>query len=726
MTSKKMFLWLDLLILSPIIISIIFLPGAHYPFGIGKVLFFEVVVGLALILKLFLVKKNEWHFPKIQWGIPTAFVVFVMALTISALFGVDIQNSFFGNTYRILGVVFYFFLVIWLFLLIPVLKNPQRRKQALYAWVGVSAFVGCYAFGELVGWVPKFGNAWERSSFTLGNPIMLAGALMIPIFICFGLILEAKKKRTKIWLVLAILSMLLGMYASGTRGGMLGIIAGLGVFLGYLFFQDQKNRKRNVLFFLGGMFVCILVFFGARNFSAPENIAYRLTHFEGQNVSDRLAYWNLAVQGWKEYPVFGVGYQNFSRVADQNYQNKNINRENIWIDKVHNQMLEWLVTGGSVTLGAYLALLMTVLLVMAKRVQTHFGGILIAALVGHEIQNAFAFYSSTSLVHVVLLFAFVVALSGDVLEKTSHQISFIGKRFLMGGILMIEIFYFGWFLFPTVRQQITRLSAIEQMDANPIAAGKLIESNRNHWFVFDSIVDQRIFLDGLKILAKQEDHSKEAQDMASSALMAGKLAVAQHPFHARAWYEFGRNYSMNAEIYQQPVFPEAYLVAQHVLDLAPFRDEGFLLLAGLSVQDNDIEQAIVYAKKALEVTTEKPKVLFQIGQYYGFLGDIKEGSSVVLQAAKLSTSSLGDIGQYAWAIDYFVEQKDFASVVVLYEQAYVADSSQTQILPNLAASYAAVGRFQEAVETARLLKQLDPNMTAQADQFISQIQEILP
>ena len=720
---KKLVLssWVDVLILSPIILSLVFLPGAHFPFGIGKVLFFEVVVAVALMARLFLSEKETWHRPNIQWGIPLACVAFVGALTLSSLFGIDPINSFFGNTYRILSVVFFLFLVIWLFLLIPVVQDPKRREITLNVWMAISGFVGLYAFGELVGWVPKFGNAWERSSFTLGNPIMLTGALVVPLFVCVGLLLDSNVRRLRLWYGVAILIMLLGMYAAGSRGGLLGLVAGGLGMLGYVLLRKTVFNKRAMLLSVGAIVLLLGIFLGVRYASPQTSIGYRLTHFEGQNVTDRLAYWRVAVEGWKQHPVFGVGYQNFYQVTNALYKNSATERENIWADKVHNQVVEWLVTGGIITFGAYIALLLTALFISFKRLPVVVGSALFGAIVAHEVTNAFAFYSPTSLVHLVLALALIVVLSEASPQKRDWHIPLSLKRSISLATLLVFLGYFGWIAFPSAHQLVRRLSAINLAETDPVVAAAMLEKNRADWFVFDPVVDQRIFLTIVKTLVQQQDHSPEALQIAQSSIETGKLAIALHPLHARAWSELGRNYLLAAELTDTAVDPAAYQVAQRVADLAPHRDEADLLMAGLFVQDGDIDRAIESTKHALELSTERSQVLFQLGQYYGYKGEIEQGAQFVLQAAQTSNRSLGKIEQYMWAVNYFAEQKAYQSVLTLYKQAYEADATQIQILPNLAATYAAVGRFQEAIDTATLLKQQDPNSAKQVDSFIKQV-----
>src|SRR5581483_2274683 len=104
---------------------------------------------------------------------------------------------------------------------------------------------------------------------------------------------------------------------------------------------------------------------------------------------------HVALRGFKERPILGVGPENFTYLADKYFDNS-LSYANAFFDKPHNALLEVLVTTGVMGLVVYLGLIGTIIYGFVKLYQKNriskFGlAVLVAAIVAYHVQNFFVF-----------------------------------------------------------------------------------------------------------------------------------------------------------------------------------------------------------------------------------------------------------------------------------------------------------------------------------------------
>ncbi|MCK6462178.1 MAG: O-antigen ligase family protein, partial [Planctomycetes bacterium] len=185
----------------------------------------------------------------------------------------------------------------------------------------VKLFVAAWAFGTLhltmnaVTWWLQHGGRADNPGGQGGEANFL-GAIIVTIApVTYGLVLNGRTERARAAAVLVAGLFTLGILASGSRGALIALIAGGGYWL------VHTNRKGLAA---GGTMIaiaCILV-------AAPIEFWQRMATIAGQSdrnpwvvqkeeesKHERTVLWALAVDLWREEPLWGIGPGNYTTVS---------------------------------------------------------------------------------------------------------------------------------------------------------------------------------------------------------------------------------------------------------------------------------------------------------------------------------------------------------------------------------------------------------------------------
>ncbi|MBU4142776.1 O-antigen ligase family protein, partial [Patescibacteria group bacterium] len=155
---------------------------------------------------------------------------------------------------------------------------------------------------------------------------------------------------------------------SGTRGAMLGLLAGVIIFCAFLFFTPLfkggeggfKEFKKWFLTFLVLVFILFFSLFLFRDSSFVQNnsVLSRLTHISLSNATaqSRLILWQDAWRAWQARPLLGFGPANFEAAVGPFLSPRLIGFEAYAFDRAHNFIFDYGATTGWLGLISYLAL----------------------------------------------------------------------------------------------------------------------------------------------------------------------------------------------------------------------------------------------------------------------------------------------------------------------------------------------------------------------------------
>lgn len=396
-----------------------------YPFVLPKILFFQVLMSLTVPAFLVLAWREPRYRPRFSW-IYAALGGHLAALALSAATAADQHRTFWGSQERMNGLLQLLHFAAWLAMASSLLKTwPDWRK--LLHWQAVLGFVVALVallqrpFPNLLGVAAE-----SRVAGLLGHPIYLGAYQAFMVFWLALLWSRADKPAQRRCYAVGIGVCALAMLASGSRGPLLGLVAGAAFAFAVWVVGDRRCR---VVAFGGAALVCIVAtyFLVARYFvplGSLEEFWSRnraLQHlFQAEFDPVRRHLWAIAWNAFRDRPWLGWGLANFDIVFDTYFDPwfTCLGPNDRYEDSSHSLYLDHLSTAGILGLATFLVLWGSALSALrgalrARHLELPASAILSGMIASHLTQGAFVFDSLGvhSMTH--LLLALAVAAGGS-------------------------------------------------------------------------------------------------------------------------------------------------------------------------------------------------------------------------------------------------------------------------------------------------------------------------
>lgn len=404
-----------------------------FPFIVGKAVFFRALVEVAFFGWLFLALFDARYRPR-NTGIMSVFLLFTVWLLVADVFAVNSVKALWGNFERMEGWVsvahlFMFFVVLSSMSNIEVEPRyaryaevePREQHWTKDPWhvfwfisllvsiiVSVAAFIGTENIAGVFGGLRVVGG--------LGNPTYLAAYSMIHFFVAAFFF---AKTRGNFYILAATVNMLTLLF-TGTRGALLGLVAGVVVVI-VLSVVNRYGAGWRTIFFAVKILLLAAAVFALSHLpflrEAPvfSDIA-GITPAAGQT---RFTLWKMALEGFKEKPILGWGQEGFNYVFNKYYRPSLFGQEE-WFDRAHNEYLDWLVAGGAPAFLLYIVLFFLALAVIWKREKRTPGIVLMGFFAAYGVHSLFVF----NVVPASFLFVAILVYS--------HRL-YLQKEFLISG-----------------------------------------------------------------------------------------------------------------------------------------------------------------------------------------------------------------------------------------------------------------------------------------------------
>ncbi|MBI5728353.1 MAG: O-antigen ligase family protein [Candidatus Magasanikbacteria bacterium] len=415
----------EYLILASLVTPLLFLPGYFvFPYVVPKAVVFRglIILLTAIAIAIMVAERQK---PGAETGgkitpLAAAVGVFSLSLLFSAAFGVDWYRSLWDNHERMLGVFTVLHYVVFFFLARFFLRREEQWQRAFFFFIGVGIVV--VAIGIMQRLQPDFlGNRGAyRVVSTLGNPIYLGGYGLFIFGISLIYFFRSRGWR-RAYMAVADVFGLVGIFISGTRGTMLGLLVAILLALLAIFFNGKKYSRARVG---AAVVLSLLVVSGSLALRARPSLVNSL--FEGSGRT-RLMAWQVGWRAWHDYPVFGWGSNNYYYAFNRYYDPAflKFGFQETWFDNAHNVFVNTLTTQGVVGLASYLAIFVVAIVLLWRRYRRnekfHLTALcLVALLVAHLVHNFFVFENSTSYLYFFLLLAYIDQAAG-VMEPAENK-----------------------------------------------------------------------------------------------------------------------------------------------------------------------------------------------------------------------------------------------------------------------------------------------------------------
>jgi O-antigen ligase len=431
-TDNKILWLLKVFLAAPLLLPLFVSESVIFSYTAPKGFAFRILVEIAAVFYLYLALKHPKIFChsgrsvggepesgnyrfgcQIKSGatIKTAVLVFLTVWLVAALAGVDFYHSFWGDMERMIGVWGLAHFVVWFLMLIGVFRSLKDWKNLLKISVGASSLVALTAIIQKFTGFGLLMPQAERVYGTIGNAAFLATYLIFNIFFVGYLLFETILSRKKILFAacpapsllwcgvycLLFVFNLIALFLTGTRGAMLGLLAGVVVLLlAGTFFQPVKKWRRYFLAALILIFILGALFFALRHHSFIQNngILGRLASISLKDITaqNRLILWQRSWQAWQEKPWLGWGPENYEAAVNK-YFDSRLSPYEAWFDRAHNFIFDYGTMTGWLGLASYSGLFGAAIWRLKKiaKENFYFSAVFGSLLAAYLIQNFFVF-----------------------------------------------------------------------------------------------------------------------------------------------------------------------------------------------------------------------------------------------------------------------------------------------------------------------------------------------
>ena len=458
-----------LLISTPFLFTLIYIPGFTFPGSFPKAIFLYIAISIILIAWLINIYNSGVVVFKKNW-ITIAVFVYILVLFIGGVASGHFEESFFGAISRMTGIATMLYISLWYLIASSVLK-PRHFTYVFRALLFSGAILAVISFLGLNGFGLKAFSFLEQGGSLFSNNTFSGIYYVFAFF--FGVILFIKEKSLK-WRISYALSMLIiltnpdifnfqiwqniGMIKEifshpslvlGTARASAAVM-GLGIILTLVLYVIHRVRVSALV--KGALFSFIIVVLtGVSLWFVGSTIAQRgfgADFFASQNDVHRPTAWKQVASGFSNRPLLGYGINNIE-YAFQDTLGPEIPfiKGDKWFDKAHNIWLDLTLETGILGVLSVIILFILVCWYSFKHyrdTRDFSAPLVLLLLILHLIQIQTSFNITTSLFMIFILFAYVSSFSREDISysvpyRTRSIILWVGAVLIIGAMIFTAI-----------------------------------------------------------------------------------------------------------------------------------------------------------------------------------------------------------------------------------------------------------------------------------------------
>ncbi len=346
-------------------------------FSLDKTVIFRMLVEVLLILTIIKILIKKKANISINKRYLLLVFLFFLAFIIATIFSIDPYNSFWGSYWRQQGLFTYLH-YLFFFLILAININSREKIEKIINFVLLaSLLVSLYGILQWLGidnfpWqkpVPAGGRVFS----TFGQPVFLGNYLVLVIFLTFYRVFISKEAIFRFFYLILLLTQLLCLLFTLTRGAWLGFMFGIIFILFLYYYIYRKNKVKFVLVILSIILIAFSSFYyfsviKQKNFqrgNINSYIIYRINSLLGSKydtVKTRLKYWTASIDAIGKKPLLGYGPENQQSIIVRYYDPEwpALETINTSPDRAHDELLDLLLIGGAVLAGAYLLIIILI------------------------------------------------------------------------------------------------------------------------------------------------------------------------------------------------------------------------------------------------------------------------------------------------------------------------------------------------------------------------------
>jgi len=732
-------------LLTPLLLNSSFL----FPFITTKILYFRILVEIALFFYVLLILRRPEFRPKLT-KLTLAIFIFFGIVTLASLFGANPYKSFWGNIERGEGLLTIYHVLVFFWLSIQTIKTQRLWFWFINGFIFVSVITGIYALGQLFGSDAVINTTGSRLASTIGNASFYAGYLLFGIFLSSWLFLKhdwhpGGYAIWKVYYALVILFEAFMLIQTETRGAFIGLAVGLSLVALIYLFSGKKGTKSK---YLAIGFLLVIVLSGAltwtqRNSSFVKQFAilHRLTtiSFNDVTTQSRLLTWDSSWQGVKDKPLLGVGWENYN-IAFNKYFHAEIFRDagsQIWFDRAHNIVFDVTVTSGIFGLLAYLSIFVLSLKVLYVKYKTNNDlptfAFLTGLLAAYFIQNIFVFDVLATYISFYTLLGLIVFLergtmpesaSPELIENragfSSQLVKFAPAVAAVSFLILISMLYSF-----NIRPAQANLKGVQALIAERL--GNIKESSELFKEAIALNTNQTTeirqkYAEFVMSLNPQNTDRNFISNEFNQAINEVKQSIKQDPFNVQHYLLLMILYDRSGR-YDNRGYNLAIKISQQALKLSPTRPQIYFELGQIYIAKGDADKALAAFQKAVDLQPNAIESRWNLAAAFAITGHDKE--------AEVEFATLREMGFDYYSssnlkrlINVYTSAKNWSKLADVYENLIKQEPANADYYAKLAATYKNLGELDKAKATVQKAIDINPDFKAEADKFLQQLENM--
>ena len=320
-------------------------------------------------------------------------LVFLVSILIPSILSPYKQIAFLGSDVRGEGFVMYCIYILLFLVAIKYFKLTDKSINIVFFVASIISIYGVFQFygidpiqQTMLGLIFADGG----SISTIGNRNFLSNYICIFLFISSAMyILKGQKK----YLIFASIQFA-GLLCTLTRGGWLSFLVFAAI--GLLFIIKRKACLKRALI----LFFTLLLVFATINITTNNAIFERtdkeqIVSEDGElkgTVGERSEIYNICFKAIKDSPLIGFGPDTLKVRLLDDYPEDAIGymlNHEVYIDKAHNEFIEYAVSDGIITFLCYLILISKIVIDLLKNKKDDISIVLFLTLIGYTVQGLF-------------------------------------------------------------------------------------------------------------------------------------------------------------------------------------------------------------------------------------------------------------------------------------------------------------------------------------------------
>lgn len=719
-----------------LLLPLVFLTGlVVYPYVFLKLLFLQILVALTVPAFLVLAWREPRFRPRFSW-VYAALGAHYVALALSVATAVDRHRAFWGNQERMNGLFSLLHFVAWLAMATSVLKTWGQWRRLLHWQAALGVVMAAVAllqrpFPTLLG-----AETGQRVSGLLGNAIFSGAYHMLALFFLAFLWVRAEKPTWRRLYAVAMAASAAALWASGSRGPLLGLIAGAVAAL--TIWAIARGRYR----LLGLEAATMAAAVGAYALIAkllvplPSLENFWRTHEALQHVflvdfdPARRHLWAIAWRGFHDRPWLGWGLTNYETVFDVHYDP--------WFmcsgyggtlqDSSHSLYLDHLSTTGVLGLLTFLGLWAAALAsvasaLRAKRLDAAAASVLFGMMAAYLVQGIFVFDSPGVHTMVFLLLALALAVGRPEWHALAPaapkpaprpwarrlQAPAFAALALAGALLA----YRGSIL-PARASYLAKQSHAAYRRGN---CGAALAFGRRAADVPTPYLEDQMFMLAKNLSWLSDTGKLERCGDWRASLEHGRSLMArilvQHPAHSRMrWLYSNLLFTLGKQTRDPAILAEAGQQIEHLLFESPRRQQFQYNYANWLVEMGRIGEAKAHLDFALSQGENMGESLWRKGVFtWRALEQSKAGAALMAQAMAVECAygfkSAMEVQQLAQAYSVLGDREHLKGVVK-YVEGFSKEDQPTIVHLGIARYLEKHGLVEERDRVLQLAEQRDP------------------